>query len=171
MFSLYRSVHQAKFEMVPDTSLFSESSEHMLFCGLGILISVYALYVETRKHRDNKYKAACDLGENMSCSRVLTSSYSKGFGVVEILLGKEHFLNMPNCILGIVFYSMQFVVGMLWFSWVPAMLFITSVVSCAGSAYLAFVLFFVLKDLCLVCIATYVINGVLMYLNYQRYYS
>ena len=50
------------------------------------------------------------------------------------------------------------------------MLFITSVVSCVGSAYLAFVLFFVLKDLCLVCIATYVINGVLMYLNYQRYY-
>lgn len=42
---------------------------------------------------------------------VLFCSYSKGFGVVEILLGKEHFLNMPNCILGIVFYSMQFVVG------------------------------------------------------------
>ena len=30
---------------------------------------------------------------------------------MEILLGKEHFLNMPNCILGIVFYSMQFVLG------------------------------------------------------------
>lgn len=157
--------------MVQDALLFSESSDHMLFCGLGILVSAYALYVETRKHRDNTYKAACDLGENMSCSRVLTSSYSKGFGVVEILLGKEHFLNMPNCILGIVFYSMQFVLGMLWFSWVPAMLFMTSVVSCVGSAYLAFVLCFVLKDLCLVCMATYVINGMLMYLNYQRYYS
>jgi len=45
---------------------------------------------------------------------VLLCSYSKGFGVVEILLGKEHFLNMPNCILGILFYSMQFVLGK-WF--------------------------------------------------------
>ena len=67
-------VGKNKFEMVPDTLPPSESSEHMLFCGLGILVSVYALYVETRKHRDHTYKAACDLGENMSCSRVLTST-------------------------------------------------------------------------------------------------
>ena len=60
--------------------------------------------------------------------------------------------------------------GMISFTWVPAVLFITSVISCIGSAYLAFILFFVLKDLCLVCIATYVVNGVLMYLNYQRYF-
>ena len=64
---------QSKFKMVQDALLFSESSDHMLFCGLGILVSVYALYVETRKHRDKTYKAVCDLGENMSCSRVLTS--------------------------------------------------------------------------------------------------
>ena len=41
----------------------------------------------------------------------LFCSYSKGFGVVEILFGKEHFLNMPNCVLGIVFYSIQFILG------------------------------------------------------------
>jgi vitamin-K-epoxide reductase (warfarin-sensitive) len=37
--------------------------------------------------------------------------YSKGFGVVEFLLGKEHFLNLPNCILGIVFYFLQLTLG------------------------------------------------------------
>ncbi|XP_078376977.1 vitamin K epoxide reductase complex subunit 1-like [Oculina patagonica] len=157
--------------MAHEALLFSDSFDHMLFCCLGILVSAYALYVETRKHKDSKYKAACDLGENMSCSRVLTSSYSKGFGVVEVLLGKEHFLNMPNCILGIVFYSSQLVLGILSFSWIPAILFMTSVVSCVGSAYLAFILFFVLKDLCLVCIATYVVNGALLYLNYHRYFA
>ncbi|KAJ7386664.1 Vitamin K epoxide reductase complex, subunit [Desmophyllum pertusum] len=78
---------------------------------------------------------------------------------------------MPNCILGIVFYTTQLVLGILPLSWASAMLFMTSVISCVGSAYLAFVLFLVLKDLCLVCIATYVINGVLLYLNYQRYFS
>jgi len=157
--------------MAHEALLFSDSLDHMLFCVLGILVSVYALYVESRKHKDSSYKAACDLGENMSCSRVLTSSYSKGFGLVEILFGKEHFLNMPNCILGIVFYTTQLFLGMMSLSWVPSVLFITSVVSCIGSAYLACILFFVLKDLCLVCTATYVINGVLMYLNYQRYFS
>jgi len=63
------------------------------------------------------------------------------------------------------------ILGMMSLSWVPSVLFITSVVSCIGSAYLACILFFVLKDLCLVCTATYVVNGVLMYLNYQRYFS
>ena len=56
------------------------------------------------------------------------------------------------------------------FAWVPAVLFLTSIISCIGSAYLAFILFIVLKDLCLVCIATYVVNGVLMYLNYQIFF-
>ena len=35
------------------------------------------------------------------------SRYGKGFGLVEKLLGKDHVLNMPNCILGIVFFSLQ----------------------------------------------------------------
>lgn len=156
--------------MIHKALLFSNDLDHALFCGFGILVSVYALYVEIRKHKDSRYRAACDFGENMSCSRVLTSSYSKGFGVVEILLGKEHFLNMPNCILGIIFYAMQLILGMTSFAGVPAVLFLTSIISCIGSAYLAFILFFVLKDLCLVCIATYIVNGVLMYLNYQIFF-
>ena len=48
-------------------------SPHASFSISGILLSVYALYVETRKHKDPKYVAMCDLGENMQCSKVLTS--------------------------------------------------------------------------------------------------
>ena len=70
--------------MINKGLLFSNDLDHALFCGFGILVSVYALYVETRKHKDSRYKAACDLGENMSCSRVLTSrlANSKYFMVV-----------------------------------------------------------------------------------------
>lgn len=53
--------------MVVDMFLFFEFFEYMLFCGLGILVFVYVLYVEMRKYRDNKYKVVCDFGENMSC--------------------------------------------------------------------------------------------------------
>ena len=37
--------------------------------------------------------------------------YSKGFGVVRYLLGEEHLLNVPNCVTGIVFYTLQFILG------------------------------------------------------------
>lgn len=47
--------------------------------------------------------------------------------MVELLLGKEHFLNLPNCILGIVFYSLQLCLG--WYnflSWMPEVLSLDS---------------------------------------------
>jgi len=37
--------------------------------------------------------------------------YSKGFGVVRYLLGEEHVLNVPNCVTGLVFYTLQFILG------------------------------------------------------------
>jgi len=37
--------------------------------------------------------------------------YSRGFGVVRYLLGEEHLLNVPNCVTGIVFYTLQFILG------------------------------------------------------------
>ncbi|XP_031555145.1 vitamin K epoxide reductase complex subunit 1-like [Actinia tenebrosa] len=149
--------------------LLSPSVDHVLFSVLGISVSLYALYIEVRKSKDKNYKAACDLSESMSCSRVLTSKYSKGFGMVELLLGKEHFLNLPNCILGIVFYSLQLLLGMIHSSLAVNLLFFTSILSCLGSVYLAIVLFVILKDVCLVCMATYIINGILLFLNYQQY--
>jgi len=42
-------------------------------CLCGIALSLYALWVEVQKHRNPLYVAVCDLGENMKCSRVLTS--------------------------------------------------------------------------------------------------
>ena len=37
--------------------------------------------------------------------------YSKGFGVVRYLLGEEHLLNVPNCLIGIGFYTLQLILG------------------------------------------------------------
>lgn len=44
-----------------------------VLCLMGIVASVYALHVETKKERDPNYRAACDINEHMSCSKVLTS--------------------------------------------------------------------------------------------------
>lgn len=40
--------------------------------------------------------------------------------------------------------------------------------SLAGSVYLAWILFFVLYDFCIVCITTYAINVGLMVLNFRE---
>jgi vitamin-K-epoxide reductase (warfarin-sensitive) len=48
------------------------------------------------------------------------------------------------------------------------LLVLSSWVSLAGSLYLASILLFVLEDLCLVCISTYVVNLVLMLVNLKR---
>ena len=54
---------------IVDDDVFSYS----VACWCGIALSVYALWVEVHKHRDPQYVAACDLGEHMKCSSVLTS--------------------------------------------------------------------------------------------------
>ncbi|XP_074653539.1 vitamin K epoxide reductase complex subunit 1-like [Tubulanus polymorphus] len=147
----------------------SNETDHMMLNCLGIFISVYSLYIELKAFKDKNYRAFCDFNEHMSCTRVLTSKYGQGFGVVEVLFGKESYLNVPNCCLGIVFYCLQLILGSIESEWAIYLLVITSIIACIGSVYLGTVLFVILKDFCLVCICTYILNGCLMYLNYQKY--
>ncbi|CAH1230673.1 VKORC1L1 [Branchiostoma lanceolatum] len=44
----------------------------------------------------------------------------------------------------------------------------TSVLSCLGCVYLAYILYFILQDACIVCISTYVINTLLLIVNIKR---
>ena len=53
--------------------------------------------------------------------------------------------------------------------WATYLLFDTCVLACIGSIYLAYILAFVLHDLCIVCVATYVVNFYLFYASYHRY--
>jgi len=50
-----------------------DTFSYSVACWCGIALSVYALWVEVQKHRNPQYVAICDLGDNMQCSRVLTS--------------------------------------------------------------------------------------------------
>ncbi|KAB1263664.1 Vitamin K epoxide reductase complex subunit 1-like protein 1 [Camelus dromedarius] len=52
---------------------------------------------------------------------------------------------------------------------VAALILMTSsIVSAVGSLYLAYILYFVLKEFCIICVITYVLNFILLIINYKR---
>ncbi|KAL8176538.1 UNVERIFIED_CONTAM: hypothetical protein K2H54_036080 [Gekko kuhli] len=146
-----------------------ERSVRLLLCALGLALSVYAFHVETSKERDANYRAMCDISSTISCSRVFTSRWGRGFGLVAGLLGSHSLFNQPNSIFGIAFYILQILLGFSNSGLAVIALLGSSLVSIAGSLYLAYILFFVLHDFCVVCVSTYLLNSALLFLNYKRF--
>uniref|UniRef100_A0A8D1P3P9 vitamin-K-epoxide reductase (warfarin-sensitive) n=2 Tax=Sus scrofa TaxID=9823 RepID=A0A8D1P3P9_PIG len=124
-------------------------------CLAGLVLSLYALHVKAARARDRNYRALCDVGTAISCSRVFSSRWGQGFGLVEQVLGKDSVLNQSNSIFGCIFYTLQLLLGCLRGRWASVLLVLSSLVSLAGSVYLAWILFFVLYDFCIVCLTTY----------------
>ncbi|NXW52789.1 VKORL protein, partial [Nyctiprogne leucopyga] len=134
-------------------------------CLAGLGLSLYALHVEHATARDPAYRAACDLGPAISCTRVFASRWGRGLGLVEPLLGRDSVANVPNGAIGVVFYLLQGLLGAVPGRVTSAVLLGTSVASAVASLWLAGVLAFGLQDLCLVCVTTYLLNVTLLLLN------
>jgi len=106
--------------------------------------------------------ALCDISESISCSKVFNSSYGKGFGVIGPLLGEDHPLNQSNSVYGIIFYSLMGVLSFFNVKAISTMQVFFSVCSNLMSVYLGYILYFILDDMCVVCVSTYVINFLLL---------
>ncbi|XP_034991170.1 vitamin K epoxide reductase complex subunit 1 [Zootoca vivipara] len=145
-----------------------ERAARLLLCAAGLALSAYAFHVETSKERDAAYRAMCDISAAVSCSRVFTSRWGRGFGLVATFLGPRSAFNQPNSVFGIAFYTLQILLGFSNSGLAAIALLGSSVVSMVGSLYLAYILFFVLHDFCVVCISTYLLNFALLLLNYKR---
>ncbi|KAM4698347.1 vitamin K epoxide reductase complex subunit 1-like protein 1 [Rhinophrynus dorsalis] len=145
-----------------------ERAARVLLCSLGIALSVYAYHVETSRERDANYTALCDINPSVSCSKVFTSRWGRGFGLVEQIFGSQSLMNQPNSVFGILFYGLQILLGFVGSVTAAVTLLGTSLMSIAGSLYLAYILFYVLEDFCVICVTTYVLNFALLLLNVQR---
>ncbi|XP_045772923.1 vitamin K epoxide reductase complex subunit 1 [Maniola jurtina] len=121
---------------------------------IGVLLSTYALYVELLAELRPGYKALCDISEHASCSRVLTSKYGKGLGLVP----EDSPFKVPNCVYGIIFYCIIILLTTFDQVYMVRLQLGISAVSLLTCVYLAYLLIFVLKDFCLVCVTTYVLN-------------
>ncbi|XP_036348828.2 vitamin K epoxide reductase complex subunit 1-like [Ochotona princeps] len=140
----------------------------LALCLAGLALSLYALHVKAAPARDRDYHALCDVGSAISCSDVFSSRWGRGFGLVEQVLGQDSILNQSNSIFGCIFYTLQLALGCVRGRWASILLVLSSLVSIAGSVYLAWILFFVLYDFCIVCITTYAINVGLMLLSFRE---
>ena len=137
----------------------------------GIGLSSFAYHVELQKEANENYVALCDIKGLGSCTRVFNSKYGKGFGLVSLITGDEkHPLNQPNSLYGIVFYSLF---GLLYLcsgssKFMATLQFYVFFISCLMSGYLGYILYFILKDFCVVCVATYCVNFLLLLLSYCK---
>jgi vitamin-K-epoxide reductase (warfarin-sensitive) len=131
--------------------------------GLGLILSLYAVYVEHKMEHlaehDEEFTALCDIPSiGASCSTVFTLPVGKllsYFGMVP----KGSLLDVPNAMLGAIFYAVQLLVPSL----PPAVNTVMVCCAMASSVFLAYQLTFVLGDLCLLCWSTHVINSTLFY--------
>lgn len=133
-----------------------------ILCLAGMSLSLYAFYVETRKNNDPSYRAACDITERMSCSRVLTSRWGRGFG----LFDAKSPLNLPDSLYGLAYYCLSILLNQSTNSKVIANLRVfLSILTNLGSVYLGYILYFVLRDVCVVCAGMYLVNFILFICN------
>ncbi|XP_006148185.1 vitamin K epoxide reductase complex subunit 1 isoform X2 [Tupaia chinensis] len=50
----------------------------LALCFAGLALSLYALHVKAARARDKDYRALCDVGTAISCSRVFSSRWPSG---------------------------------------------------------------------------------------------
>lgn len=135
----------------------------ILMCIIGTLLSYYAYIVETTKENEASYEAMCDINEYMSCTRVLTSEYGKGFGI----LPKNSPLYFPNSLYGLGFYLLVAGLSILNTHAATFTTVFLAILSNICSVYLAYILY-LLRDICVICVSTYIVNGVILILGIKK---
>jgi len=124
-------------------------TEIIILSILGFILSSYALSIE-KKFKKSKYKPACDINDKISCTKALTSSYAKLFKI-------------KNSILGIFFYILIIVLAI---TNQIQTIFYLAIAATAGSVFLAYISYFKLKTICIVCTSIYIINILLLIISY-----
>ena len=126
----------------------------------GVLISGYALDVEWKlKSAGPFYKPACD-SEWGSCSAVFSSPYAHILSLWGIV-PKGHPLDLSLASAGLVNYAIYALYPTKLAGMFPMPHVLLMLLSCCGivfSAYLLYVLKFILKDFCIVCATFHFIN-------------
>jgi len=124
-------------------------TEIIILAIIGFILSLYALSIE-KKFKKEAYKPACDINDKISCTKALTSPYAKIFKI-------------KNSLLGIFFYTLIIILAII--SQIQT-IFYLSIISVLGSIYLAYISYFKLKTICIICTSIYLVNILLLIISY-----
>ncbi len=119
------------------------------FALLGLAASTVSAYVHYHLLRNPDYHSFCDINATVSCTQAYLSRYGSIAGV-------------PVAVGGVLFFG--FALLMVWGSRTksrvedsaPAYLFAVSTLALAVVLYLAYASFFILKEVCPLCVTTYI---------------
>ncbi|GAB1608152.1 vitamin K epoxide reductase complex subunit 1-like protein 1 [Argonauta hians] len=134
----------------------------------GIILSVYAFHVGISKRRDRTYIPWCDISRTMSCSRIFTSSYSKGFGLVDRVFPRDSIVNQPSAVFAMAFYMMQIYMTFNKTDSAIAMQMLTALLANFISVYFCYVLYY-LHSLCLISVSLFIINALILITTIVRF--
>ena len=118
---------------------------------LGLAASVASLYVHYQILADPSYVSFCDVSETVSCESVMTSQYGKVFGI-------------PVAVGGALWSALVLMLGVMGMNpprsekagRVAGYIFVLSTIGLAGVLYLGYASFFILRQMCPLCLAMYV---------------
>ncbi len=127
----------------------------IIICIIGLIISIYGIFVERTIKQNNMYKPACDISDKISCSKPFLSSYNEMLGISNIWASALYYL----AILTLTILDLTTIA------------FLLSCMGLIASSIFAYILFFKIKSLCLICISLYVINSALAIACYCMQHS
>jgi len=128
----------------------------------GLGISAFALFVEMKSEMDEEFAALCDIDENISCTVLFNSEYGRGLGQVYKHVGASHPANQPNNVYGAIFYAVFLLFSFFNYKFIAYMQIFLSLTAVIGSAYLGYVLYFLLQNICVISVATAITNILLL---------
>ncbi len=124
----------------------------MILSVLGFGISLYTYLLEQKVKKMPHYKPMCDISDKISCTKPMKSFYASLFYV-------------SNALLALIFYALIFILGMLQ---LKPFLMVIVLGGCVMSCFLAYLLYFRIKSLCILCTALYVINFLLLFVLLRK---
>jgi uncharacterized membrane protein/protein-disulfide isomerase len=119
-----------------------------VFAAIGLAAASASTWVHYRILNDPTYASFCDVNESFSCTVAYTSRFGSVAGVPVALLGALFFAFV---LLLIALCARSSAAANL-----PGYLFLASTIGLAVVLYLGYASFFILKTLCVLCLATYV---------------
>jgi uncharacterized membrane protein len=131
---------------------------HIALCLAGIAVAVYSIYVESMLVGFPGYTPSCDISSwQMSCSNVFRSPYSRilsHFGLVAAGSGLD--FSLPQ--LAIAYFTLMIILSRSHGNRPALLMRVLSYAAIAFNLYLAYVLKFILGEVCIVCVTNYLVN-------------